>query len=304
MPLKYAKDMPEARSKLLRYLTTSAADDWAMSARRIALPVPPEVSPEPKADLPERLAIYTHDLISTAELFWAHEAFSHLAAESGKTLPAFRCHPDMLPARTGLLVWADPVASRITSIGRQAARGFAWKADEDGVWVIGYDDSPVFSRPELAAVTIGMGWLAESTSFYLPWRDELLVTAPTNAVATEKFSETWLRCAVSTWLLMEQRALADVQSGEALRPADRRRFERRGHPTTPARIVSIAGGHGNGGGGESDREYQSRWVVSGHWRNQPWGPKGAYRRPTWIAPYIKGPEDAPILHSERVHTIR
>jgi len=38
-----------------------------------------------------------------------------------------------------------------------------------------------------------------------------------------------------------------------------------------------------------------QWLVRGHWRNQVCGPQRSERRPTWISPYWKGPEDAPVL---------
>lgn len=41
-------------------------------------------------------------------------------------------------------------------------------------------------------------------------------------------------------------------------------------------------------------DWQNRWIVSGHWRNQPWGPERKRVRPIWIAPYVKGPDSAPL----------
>jgi hypothetical protein len=47
-------------------------------------------------------------------------------------------------------------------------------------------------------------------------------------------------------------------------------------------------------------EYTHRWVVEGHWRNQPYGPKNdRYYRQIWIAPYVKGPEDKPLVVKQR-----
>lgn len=40
-------------------------------------------------------------------------------------------------------------------------------------------------------------------------------------------------------------------------------------------------------------EWSCRWIVSGHWRNQ-YHPSTGERVPTWILPYIKGPEDKPL----------
>jgi hypothetical protein len=43
-----------------------------------------------------------------------------------------------------------------------------------------------------------------------------------------------------------------------------------------------------------ESRYSCRWVVDGHWRNQPCGRRHADRRLTWISPYLKGPNDAPL----------
>jgi hypothetical protein len=59
------------------------------------------------------------------------------------------------------------------------------------------------------------------------------------------------------------------------------------------------------GTGESNREYSCRWVVEGHWRNQPCGPNHSDRRLTYILPYVKGPEDKPLRTSSltKVYTV-
>lgn len=55
--------------------------------------------------------------------------------------------------------------------------------------------------------------------------------------------------------------------------------------------------------GESTREFHHRWVVRGHWRKH-WYPSIEAHRPIWIAPFIKGPEDAPLLGGDKVYTVR
>jgi len=52
-----------------------------------------------------------------------------------------------------------------------------------------------------------------------------------------------------------------------------------------------------------DRQFSRRWWVGGHWRQQACGPNHSERRPKWIAPYIKGPQDKP-LTTERVNVWR
>ena len=48
------------------------------------------------------------------------------------------------------------------------------------------------------------------------------------------------------------------------------------------------------------RTFRHRWVVRGHWRNQAHGERGAKRRIQWIPSYVKGPEGAPLISSEKV----
>lgn len=44
----------------------------------------------------------------------------------------------------------------------------------------------------------------------------------------------------------------------------------------------------------SDRHWTCQWVVSGHWRNQPYGPGRSLRKLTYVNPYVKGPEEMPL----------
>ena len=47
-------------------------------------------------------------------------------------------------------------------------------------------------------------------------------------------------------------------------------------------------------------DWSHRWVVNGHWRQQPTndGPKRI-----WIMPFVKGPEDKPLVLKETVHVL-
>lgn len=48
------------------------------------------------------------------------------------------------------------------------------------------------------------------------------------------------------------------------------------------------------GTGSDPIDWNQRWWVHGHWRMQACGPEMTDRRPTWISPYVKGPEDKPL----------
>lgn len=54
---------------------------------------------------------------------------------------------------------------------------------------------------------------------------------------------------------------------------------------------------------ENPREWSTRWWVGGHWRQQACGEARKERRPTWVSPYIKGPDDKPIRASRRLFAV-
>jgi len=99
------------------------------------------------------------------------------------------------------------------------------------------------------------------------------------------------------WRLMSQL----VMTTEALPRQARRQRQRAGQIDTVkvlrlrrSRTVMEHKGEGEG------IAYTHRWVVGGHWRHQPYGPKSdRYYKQIWIAPYVKGPEDKPLVIKDR-----
>lgn len=84
--------------------------------------------------------------------------------------------------------------------------------------------------------------------------------------------------------------------------AARRRMAREGREPAPVRVISLRGGSAHGGG-DGSRAYVHRWMVRGHWRRQ-WYPSIGQHRPRWISPFIKGPDDAPLLGGEKVYSVQ
>lgn len=56
--------------------------------------------------------------------------------------------------------------------------------------------------------------------------------------------------------------------------------------------------------GRKHRPYDHRFIVSGHWREQPCGHNRSERRRKWIAPYVKGPADRPLVLKDTVRVWR
>ncbi len=57
--------------------------------------------------------------------------------------------------------------------------------------------------------------------------------------------------------------------------------------------------------GESNVEWSHRWIVRGHWRWQPFKNEAGKddRKRIWIAPFMKGPEDKPLVLTDKIYAL-
>lgn len=99
-----------------------------------------------------------------------------------------------------------------------------------------------------------------------------------------------------------QQPLVTTASEYAPRAVQRRyrRLDSRSQAADPIRVIRLRTPSASSGS-ESGITYQHQWIVRGHWRRQACGPDRAERRPIWIAPHRKGPENAPLLGGEKVY---
>lgn len=111
--------------------------------------------------------------------------------------------------------------------------------------------------------------------------------------------------------LMAEPSVAEVEQGarpERLERVPSRVSEQAKH----VRVVDVRehaeeDTHKDGQDGTAGRKHAApdhRFIVSGHWREQPYGPGRSQRRRQWIAPYIKGPKDKPLRLDETVRVLR
>ena len=106
-------------------------------------------------------------------------------------------------------------------------------------------------------------------------------------------------------MLATQPGIAETTERKLTRP-ERKRSERSGATISPIKIVNVRGLRSASGHGEAEGnvEWSHRWMVGGHWRNQPFGPERAQRRPVWVAPYVKGPADKPLVVKETIKVLK
>jgi hypothetical protein len=105
-------------------------------------------------------------------------------------------------------------------------------------------------------------------------------------------AEWWWRIVQACLRLMQQR-IAHRANERPGRPA-RREALRHGfidHDVIVIRLRKERGEHQESGGAAN---YSHRFIVDGHWRNQ-WYPSGQVHRQIWISPYVKGPDELPLV---------
>jgi hypothetical protein len=77
--------------------------------------------------------------------------------------------------------------------------------------------------------------------------------------------------------------------------------KRKGVEHRDIKILLLRRGRDNHEYEPTGRQMRVRSITSGHWKNQPYGRKGEekYYRQIWINPYMRGPENAPLILPER-----
>ncbi|MGW4295621.1 hypothetical protein ACWEH1_21575 [Micromonospora chersina] len=221
-------------------------------------------------------------------MFWIDDDFTDLAEYAAEKLPDVTINRELMPGTDGLLVWSRPVMPRRITAA-------SWTATSDGWHLINYrtiggglDGTPLQRLRE------HVGWLVPMNSAQV--REQHVLPGDHPAAAL-----------LATWLLVTQQA-ANVTTAEVDK-AVRKSYARTNRPTPEVRIVRIrAKGSTTPTGirsapGDSGRSQTRRLWVSGHWRNQPYGPGRALRRPVYINPFLRGPDNAPIQLSTTVRML-
>jgi hypothetical protein len=107
------------------------------------------------------------------------------------------------------------------------------------------------------------------------------------------------RLVQSTLALMRDfRPASRYSSRERPDRASRKRAKRVGLPEREITVVRLRRDQKSSENTGTSIDYAFRFMVSGHWRNQ-WFPSLQTHRQTWIAPYVKGPDDKPFRPPQR-----
>lgn len=269
-------------------------------------------------------AAWERNTLDRAALVWVAEPMCELLQAAANSVPDDVVLDDLeFPSERGFVVLEQPYVGTSTDDGSPiTVHAFLWGPvhlpplrDSDGPGgVLGFAIASyewLDPRPDLsvaaANVVDGRMWCMLGRSDW-PQRDTIIQAPwamPDHVVAS--FLED-RRILAALWTLLQQRGLALSIDERHARPV-RRRLDRAGIPSSRqlVRVVTLRETHAGVAplaSQEARREHTHRWIVQGHWRNQPHGPGRTLRRLQWIAPYTKGPADGELITPHVVNAWR
>lgn len=216
-------------------------------------------------DLADRYVAALKVVISRSELFFATDDMCELANVASSSLPPTRLSAQTFPSSNGLMYFSSLNACIIWNLE---------PAHNDAVWLVYIsltDDNNIRLLP---TGTIDL--------------NEDFVSEPREISSV----------LISSLILMAQ-PLVSVAKPTLTKRQSKRAGRRAELDPRQVSIITLRRTSTRSKGANSvEREH--RWAVRGHWRNQ-WHPRDECHVPTWISPYVKGPEGKPLIVRERVN---
>jgi len=288
------EDVIEAHSAGLTVNSVSTADSLRLRRLQAKLTTTIEIM---KAE---------SEALRDAELYWVARGMVDVALDAALTLPEWT--PAVAaPCPNGLLCWTKPAGVVPYGPASTATTTVPW----DGVWW--------WTRPDGRLQLVPASRFVKRPDLLAPfeiatplWGAHTIVLDPriprTEEANGSEDMHPFVSVVGAAWLLMGQPGVTETRTIRD-RPPPRLAptLERPPTYTTPPvtlvelrRPVRLP--HDPEAGGAAPH-YSRRWWVGGHWRQQACGPNLGDRRPTWIAPYVKGPPNKP-LTTDKVYVWR
>ncbi|QVJ03082.1 hypothetical protein KGD82_13690 [Nocardiopsis eucommiae] len=240
-------------------------------------------------------------------LYWVASDMAALAVSSGSQLAAAQWSTADRPSERGLIVLEGGVGHMDAQGVEIPIEACAWGPHPEGclVWLLisRRGLAQKMTRTDLTLVVEDIPPLLPVYAFTVPVDGSVPMVEIDPAVP-----QPVVGALAASWLLMQQPTLIDTQRERPDR-AVRKAYARQGRPDPEVTLVDLRRQYVPQGQEDSEEErkagrYRHRFVVSGHWRNQAYGKERALRRQTWIPAYVKGPDGAPMLASEKVNVWR
>jgi hypothetical protein len=244
--------------------------------------------PEPVNDVGQRRTLANH--LDLVPLYWINQEFTDLVNEVTDNQPPATVTADIASSPAGLIAWPEPVGR-----SRQLAAA-SWTPHTDGWHVVGYRSvGSALDDDLMPALRHEIGWLVPIHAEYVARGTTLDGRHPLGPLIT-------------TWLLINQQMAEAVPA--KLPKGTTRAYQRSQRPAPEVRIVRIKPRGTDPspeltqpGSPRNRAKPDHRFWISGHERQQAYGPGRSLRRPVDIQPFLKGDENLPIKLSTTVRVL-
>lgn len=255
-----------------------------------------------EAPTAQRMAFHTgvllaqDDNINASALLWIAGEMVDLVRHAAPSLPVYAWRSDVVPWAKAFCVSEKPLLTLSHPLRPEGITHsmLQWSdlLGPDSCTIVSWNYEPGFHRAPVPSLAIRLK--ADND-----WSDSL--RAGSREIAASEVANV-NRTLCTLWLLLRQK----VATKRVLRAdrAMRRRFVREGRPE-PSEVTVIELRRPVGAAEAQPPlgapvDWSHRWMVDGHWRNQ-YHPSDGSHVPTWIAPYVKGPDDKPLVVKDKVY---
>jgi len=264
---------------------------------------------------PSAAAKWEHYALGEAEMFYVAEPMCDLLLASARGVPLDVMQSDLVPiCSRGLVLFEKPWLGMAIEGTPIQVEALLWGPTE--LPPITPDDAPDATIHALSVSTyvldhsgeVGPVWCVLGRS---DWPQRVAIGEepwPMPEAVKQSYVED-RQVVAALWTLLHQEGIARISYPPR---AETRRAERyaekhgQSAESSRVRLVTLRDveGHRSTRHADGGKEHDHRWPVSGHWRNQPYGPGRSLRRLQYIDPYLKGPEGAPVKVPEVVKVWR
>jgi hypothetical protein len=246
------------------------------------------------------------EAVQRSTLYYVESDLCDLITHAWPSIPATTLTPELVPDESGFVMFAREMHGLDAdhpeyvlrfhallwtwvdlTVTRERAISIIMFALADTIWSpLGRTDWPIYHDTDEAFLNDDMTDLNREQRIASQTEDRRLLA--------------------TLWQLASQQRVVDERLAVVMNKGARRRFQREhGRPPAPVRVIDVRRPPRQRSDDPEHRhvEWTRRWIVEGHWRQQAYGEGRALRRPTWIAPFVKGPADRPLVVTERVKRV-
>lgn len=227
--------------------------------------------------------------VKDSGLYWISSDFTQLSIMAGKDFDKVEISSTDLPSPNGLMIFDQPIGAFQKIEGEVDVVAVSWATVPLGVWINLYFQPEQKQRPDfdVASLRSRVGYLmCPNPGIGLEFDKTFAAPAPDEP--------DFMLTILAAWFLIAQPGVAEISEA----PVDKklaRAAARSGNRLTPVKLVDLRRRPTrNTGATHAGRPLKVRVYRSGHWKNQPYGPKRGLRRHIYVSPYIAGPEGAPL----------